>query len=344
MKGELLLIYHLSCYSHLLRSPRVCQKLMVDYGAFHVLCGLLRDESGTGELKEMALGSLLALGCNMELVCSQKRRYFHPTKFFPGRLNSSFKDLSLTEPENFPQCDSEDKEMVHCQSTYCRYMDTDHNPFDLKMVLHTPLGEIIRISAHKSILVEESDVFRVMLGGNYKESSDGEVHIHSIYPGGFLSLLHHIYGCGWLCRTLLAEVFKMSEEAPMTSTLYSDILSEVTDDLLKEIVTPLLSKEEVIQATHCLQVLVCAGRFLFPELITLCEHAAVNYMCPPNMMAMFHFSRLHQCFCLGESCIRALVSLPHSQLRTDTFREVVDSSEGEAALQIISLILTETNL
>lgn len=316
---------------------------MIDYRAFKVLCDLLNDPEAA-ELWDMALDSILTLGHNMQQVPRSKRRYsglaqgmldIHSRKF--PRLDSSFKDLSLTETgENDPREEH--------QQSYCRYLDTDHHPFDLTMMLHAPSGGLVELPVHRSTLIEESDVFRVMLSGHYKESSCGEVHIHSISPCGFLSVVHHIYGCGWQCKTVLLKIFKEKEVEREKSSIQADILSEATGILLKEITECCSDSEEALKTEHCLQVLVCAGRFLLPELVTLCEHAVVKYILPANIVPMFHFAQLHQCLCLAESCIRALVALPHSQLRTGLLRDLVSSNEGEAALQIIFLFLTAADV
>ncbi len=313
----------------------MCKKFMMDYGAFQTLCDLLKDE-GSIELQEMAMDSLLALSHNMGQISSAKKNL--PRKY--PKLSSSFNDLALTEREVFVHPDSvSEEECLSSTGGNCRYIDTDHYPFDLTMMLHTPSGQLVKFPAHKLTLIEESDVFRVMLGGNYMESSRSEVHIHSISPSGFLSMIHYIYGCGWQCKTLLGEVLKIEKESEEVPVSYSNSISEATNVFLKEIIKGCRNSDEAVGAHHCLQTLVCAGRFLFPQLITLCEHAAVKYIQPANMVAMFHFSQLHQCFCLAESCIRALVSLPHSQLRTNTFRDLITSTEGEAALQILTLFL-----
>ena len=337
------------------RSPRVCQKLMMDYGAFQVLYELLQGDS-VAESWEMALDSMLALGHNMhtQQVPWHRRRYcslppdlpLQARKFPFSRLDCSFKDLSLSEAALLPADVANDGAATTARS-YCRYMDTDFHPFDLTIILHSSLGHTVRVQAHKSTLIEESDVFRVMLAGSYKESSCGEVHLHSISPCGFLAVLHHMYGCGWPCKKVLHAVanrWGREDGSTMEEDSQQDLLSLTTDALLHEIVSACQDMEDADRTEHCLQVLACAGRFLLPDLITLCEHAAAKALEPGNVVAMFHFAQLHQCFCLAESCIRALVSIPCLQVRTDVFRELLTSAEGEAALQIILLFLTAADL
>ena len=335
---------------------------MVDYGAFQVLWELLKPtEEGDSELWEMAVDSMLALGHNMHVqqVPRHRRRYsnippeLQPRKFPFSRLDCSFKDLSLSETDLLAQCAPSTGDTTSSRQTRCRYMDADLHPFDLTIVLHPPSGPGVKVQAHKSTLMEESDVFHVMLAGSYKESSCGEVHLHSIAPCGFLSVLHHMYGCGWQCREVLNMVASSSRREATSGVSCvggeawrvesSDLLSQTTAILLQEIAATCQDREEGVRTEHCLQVLACAGRFLLPDLITLSEHAAAKSIQPGNVVAMFHFAQLHQCFCLAESCIRALVTIPHLQLRTQVFRDLVSSSEGEAALQIILLFLTATD-
>lgn len=313
-----------------------------------MLCDILKDSQH--QLHDMALDSLLTLGQNMlKRILGKKQSHAHfqscQSISFPRKfpfLDSSFQDLSLTETE---RCGALVATGQPSQtSNHCRFIDTDHYPFDLTIVIHTPAGEFLNLQVHRSTLTEESDVFRVMLGGHYKESSSKEIHIHSVSFHGFLSLIHFIYGCGWQCRSVCSQASKMVQtDVTLAECSSSDPTYEATEHLLNYIMSPCKNKKEAAEAEYCLQVLVCAGRFLLPELITLCEHAAVNYLFPANIVAMFNFSQLHQCFCLGESCIRALVVLPHSKLRTDICRELLGSPEAEAALQIILLFLTASD-
>lgn len=315
---------------------------MVTYGAFEELCYLLKDEESS--VWVLAVDSMLTLAHNMQKqrVPRHKR---HPIKLNvharKSGLDSSFNDLSLSEVQHcvFETLESDVPEA----SRYCKYMDTDHHPFDLILVLHPPSGPVLRAPVHKSTLIEHSDVFRVMLDGSYRESSGREVHIHSISPHAFISLLHHLYGCGWQCRAVHTRPIRTAgsgsigmDEAP----LHSDPLVETSGVLLRAIVSGCKDSEEGERMEYCLQVLACAGRFLLPDLMTLSEHEAARYLCAGNVVAVFNFARLHQCFCLAESCVRALVNLPHLHLRTQTFKELLTSSEGEAAIQIIHLFLT----
>ena len=320
---------------------------MVDYGAFQVLCELIKEE-GNGGLWELAVDSMLTLAHHMQKQ-RHKRRYMsvrlgiNARKFPFSRLDVSFQDLSLSEPQAFPLqvCepavgDPPTEAVPH----YCKYMDTDYHPFDLTLLLHSPSGSTLRVPVHKSTLVDHSDVFRVMLDGSYRESSSGEVHIHSISPSGFVSMLHHLYGCGWKCKAVGDQVKRTVEPCGMEVAVNSDLLSETSGALLDVIVSGCRDCEEGVRVEHCLQVLACAGRFLLPDLVTLTEHETVRYLCAGNVVAVFHFARLHQCFCLSESCVRILVNLPHLKLRTEIFKDLLASSEGEAAIQIILLFLT----
>lgn len=325
---------------------------MVDYGAFQVLCEVLKD-SAKEEVWEMGVDSMLALGHTMHLkqVPQHRRRYStlppeleaQARKFPFLRLDFCFKDLSLSDTAaNLQYCneDSSDGKLAPHPLMYCRYKDTDHRPFDLTMILHSSSGQLLNVQAHKSTLMEESDVFRVMLTGSYKESSCSEVHIYSIAPRGFLSIIHHIYGCGWQCKAILDEVCRADEQDVVTSAPHSDILSKSTDVLLEAVTTACKSREDSSRVRHCLEVLACAGRFLLPTLTTLSEHAAIKYLCPENLVPMFHFAQFHQCFCLAESCIRTMLNIPHLKLRTDIFKDLITSSEGEAVIHIILLFLT----
>lgn len=94
-------------------------------------------------------------------------------------------------------------------------------------------------------------------------------------------------------------------------------------------------------AAHCLQVLACAGRFLLPTLMAQCEHYfAASLLSPSNVVPVFHFCRLHQCCCLAESCLHCVIAMPHSELRSEVFAELLASSEGTSVLEMIEALLT----
>jgi hypothetical protein len=203
------------------------------------------------------------------------------------------------------------------------------------------------------MLVENSDVFAVMLGGQYMESSRSEVILHKLPPLAFLSVIHHTYGCGWQCGKVIERVCESEHCAHISaSDVESDDenvtqrglnLSLTSDLLISQIVAKCVGEIERRLAEHCLQVLSCAGMFLLPELVTLCEHEAVRYLVPDNISAMFRFAELHWCMCLAESCVRSLVNLPHSNQRTEILRDVLmESAQGETALDIIRVFLEQS--
>ena len=320
---------------------------MLDCGAYQVLCDMARLREH--HLHHESLDALISLGHNvLEKVARTKSSRNHANchsssshlsfqRRYPF-LDSSFRGLSLMEPDHAPQQTSDH---TFSSSKYCRFADSDHCPFDLTLVIHTPSEDRLRLQVHKSVLAEVSDVFKVMFGGHYKESSSGRVHIHSVPICGFLSMIHFLYGCDWNCRSVTNQLSKLlqGDVSSCEESLSPDVIFEATEQLSRDIKSSCNTEEDAEEAERCLQTMVCAGRFLLPDLIRLCEHAAAKYITPGNVVAMFNFSQLHQCFCLGESCVRALLTMPHSQLRTDTFGELLASPEAEAALLILRLFL-----
>ncbi len=245
------------------------------------------------------------------------------------------------ESESAPVGGGED-EKVNSSAQFCRYMDSDHHPFDLTLVIDgTPRPLLFQ--AHTSVLAEESDVFKVMLGGHYKESSSSEVHIQSVPACGFVAMIHHMYGCKWNCNHIRTKLSTLSRaRSPITTgrSSSSDVIFAATNQLLASITVNCRCEDEALECEVCLQTMVCAGRFLLPDLIATCEHTAVKYITHGNVVGMFNLSQLHQCFCLAESCIRYILLMPHSELRTFTFGDLLASPEAQEALFILRMLLS----
>lgn len=343
--------------------------MMLGYKGLQILGDLA--VKGEFEIQTKALNSLLALVKNVQKLSCKRRSSIPEEDSMPTckrpRLDCS--PSSSTEGEISPH----DMYLVEVPNkVFCCYHDSDHCPFDLTVVVsdkHTTL----QMPVHRSILSESSDVFSVMLSGHYKEALCNEVCIREVPPLAFMSLLHHIYGCGWLCPVVMEEVLKRenmnnsSDCELMTTTHISNCRS--TDDANSSIdvntqvsekpftastvhaATEVMIKEvchctrDYRTAAHCLQVLTCAGQFLLPELMALCEHHfASSLLCPSNIVPVFHFARLHQCCCLAESCLHCVVAMPHSELRREIFGELVASSEGTSVLVMIDVFLSSVLL
>ena len=314
--------------------------MMLSYGGFQELAALACSEDNV-DLQYMALESLLVLAVNSQQTTPITRRGSFtmdtPSSCKRSRaMSGGFPEVELAcALKQFTETD------VSCDRSYdqirptCRYLDTDHYPFDLTIVVHGPEGGVARVPVHKSILIESSDVFRVMLHGEYSEAASSEVLLKDLPPLAFVSLIHHLYGCGWLCVDVFNHPLLDVPHVP------TDGLSTlVTRHILKSITSHHPCVEESVRAEHCLLTLMCARRFLLQELSTLCQHAAVQFVTPSNVVDMFLFSRIHKCYCLSESCIRVVMAMNHCQLRTDVFRDLVMSCEGEAVLGMLRLFIT----
>lgn len=333
--------------------------MMLGYGGFHCLCRLSQDDTDD-DLQAMALDSLLQLAHTMIRPHSRKRSHSYsssddltdvaPPSKVPRRNFSFFHQ----EPSLLPSLPLPDIPSLNAQAmssnktTSCRYRDSDHCPFDMVITVKNDGCDSLSIQVHKSTLVNISDVFAVMLGGQYMESSCSEVVLHKIPPLAFLSVIHHTYGCGWQCPSVLVRV----REAEWLPVCKSDVecdtfsqeglnLSWTSDVFISQVADKCMGETEKKLARHCLQVLSCAGMFLLPELVMLCEHEAVAYLVPDNVSAMFQFAEFQRCLCLAESCMRSVVNLQHSQERTEILRDIIMSSLGETALNIIKVFLTD---
>ena len=367
---------------------------MLGYSGFQLLCHLARGSSGDDDyndddaaandiheggvdVQSMALDSLLQLAHNMIRPSSRKRRHSYPSTsddspLLDGLPPSKAPRLSFSHQESLPV------DLTTPQSyglslarglkgpglSKCRYADYDHCPFDMIITVENEGSSPqqppppLSIQVHRSMLIENSDVFAVMLGGQYMESSRSEVAFHKIPPLAFLSVIHHTYGCGWQCDKVIKRVCESeyfahiaasnvtaesNEDKRLSVSRHKLNLSLTSDLLISQIVDKCTGETEKRLAEHCLQVLSCAGMFLLPELVTLCEHEAVRYLVPDNISAMFRFAELHWCMCLAESCVRSLVNLPHSNQRTEILRDVItESAQGETALDIIRVFLEQS--
>lgn len=220
----------------------------------------------------------------------------------------------------------------------CRYLDIDHCPFDLTVVVHGPEGGVARVPVHKSVLIESSDVFRVMLQGSYSEAASTKVLLKDLPPSAFVSLVHYLYGCGWQCKDIVKHPLSQS-----THTFADGLATLATRGILKAITSNSpVGEEQTEELEHCLWVLVCARRFLLTELSILCQHAAVKFIAPTNVIDMFYFARIHECYCLSESCVRVVLAMHYCQLRTEVFKDLLMSCEGEAVVDMIRLFVRMT--
>ena len=341
---------------------------MLGYKGLQILSDLAVKEEL--ETQAMALNSLLALVKNVQKL-SCKRSFTVPEEDSTPMRKRVRLDCS-------PSSSTEEVVLPHYtyiaeapNKVFCRYHDSDHCPFDLTIVVssnHTT----VQVPVHRSILSESSDVFSVMLSGHYKEALCSEVYIREVPPLAFMSLLHHIYGCGWHCPVVVEEVLKsesVNNDCELVTTTHSRDCSSSDDagssnlgvntEALEEsftasavdAATEVMIKEvsrctrDHQSAAHCLQVLTCAGQFLLPQLMAQCQHHfAAFLLCPSNVVPVFHFARLHQCCCLAKSCLHCVVAMPHSELRREVFGGLIASSEGTSVLMMIEEFLTSVLL
>ena len=327
---------------------------MLSYQGLEVLTSLVMGEDG-GDLQTAATDSLLALAQNVQKAGKKRNsRQLEDT-------NRPTAELSKWWPASEERVASELQVPPITAGTkpFCRYHDSDHCPFDLMVhVSHSTTS--LHLPVHRTMLAESSEVFNVMLGGQYRESQDSEIHIQDVHPIAFTSLLHYTYGCGWLCPTVLEEVLHSSDEDGQDvrknidtesgedpalsdgdcSGTGSISISTMTDSVIEKVVYSFEFLEDRQSARHCLRVLAVSSRFLFPGLCSQCEAFASAYLTPLNVVEVFHFAELHQSRYLTQHCIHCIVGLPHSELRRKVFRDLVSSSEGVTAMNTLETMLT----
>lgn len=343
-------------FSSLSRSPSTCRRMLLMYGGLHYLISMIEgdqqslegtDMSETREgiekdkenvevkvcvdevAQSMAIAAMLSLAQNLSKNPSLKRQLstrkstaeqYHsvmPSPLPPSKRqrSESFEPTLATTETVFsflPQ--------PPLSPAYCRYMDSDHTPFDL--VIATSYEESQgSFAVHRSQLMENSQVFNVMLGGVYQEALSEQVHLKGVVPSAFESLLHHIYGCSWNC------VGRRLRNHPEKTRTYSDEVEVMFASAFPSPVSPTTSQEEGGLMLHCLEVLACANQFFVASLIAQCELRLTASISLTNLVPLFIFSQLHGSERLARSCITHLVNMPSSSHQRDLFKQLLESSD-----------------
>ena len=226
----------------------------------------------------------------------------------------------------------------------CHYIDTDHTPFDL-VVLTTYNDCKDRFPVHRSILMEASEVFRVMLGGRYQESSAEQVHLKGVVPSAFESLLHHMYGCAWDCPMLqwsrgLVPLSSGKQLELNRKQCHSEIVqamfcssSSSSSSSMHPAATNMTQEDSSM--LHCLEVLACANQFFVTSLSLECESRLTLCLSPVNLVPMFLFSQLHGSERLAHSCISYLVGMSCPLRQRELFKQLLQSPDSDKCLQRI---------
>lgn len=230
----------------------------------------------------------------------------------------------------------------------CRYRDYDHCPFDYSVKLdrhgtqtqqngmETKQCETgtqhIYFLAHRAVLAGASEVFNVMLGGGFMESCGSEVHLKDVHPWAFLSLLHHVYGCGWDCQ-------EASEAWDQEDHSHND-LSDISSSLIAAVIskdTCVFSHPYILRTLRCLET---ASRFLLDSMRQRCERRAATLITMPTLVPLFLFSQLHGSVVLAEKCLqRLLFSRPSSESRT-VLLQLASCPEATAALALAQKLIS----
>ncbi len=343
----------------LFRSTRICHKLMSSYKGLELLTALATNSSGEtdSELQMLAIDSFLRLASNLERTgLKRKRSISEDLAGFLPPVKSSRVDSRESTTTNVPST-STGAPLLSCEVptprtlgkfSTCRYHDSDHYPFDLILRVSDgrALTNPLQLPVHREILRESSDVFSVMLGEQYRESAETEVDIRDVPPTAMRSIVHHLYGCGWLCPSVLEEVTKAvredggCEEEEDDKATEDSLASAMTEAIIEEAISIFDFHEDRQLARHSLEVLATAGRFLLCDLCAHCELFAASYISPKNVVPAFHFAQLHQSSYLAQRCIRQMVGMPHSQLQREVFRDLISSAEGTEALGLFEAFIT----
>ena len=336
------------------RSYAVCHKMLVSYGGLQNLLLLVQDKPVTtpcactkpkGESSKDTTAVLPDNGnlysvCNSELLHSLSigtllfLAYYYfkvPVRKRRTSCNDSIKILS-----KLYKCEANDDTVVMTTNTestseYCLYKDFDHYPFDTLVAL----DDQGVFPVHRSLLMESSEVFAVMLSGRYQESASNQIYLHQISSLAFEVLVHHMYGCEF-----------NSSECKFNSSP-TDVNTVIDDDLVNNIIYSIDEREDpparkLIKRT--LLALVCADQFFLSSLKQKCEELLQRFINCSNVVLMFTFSQYHQCIQLSKKCVEFLISLDQGELQKRLFVQLLESHDSQTFLQIVeSLFYVDEN-
>ena len=333
----------LSVLIPLYRVPRVCQRLMLDYQGQAVLVQLMASSA----LRDLAADSLLALASTAGQLTHRKGRgltlnsagYAPDTSAAAGETGTR-RDPS--PPRRLPAALTG----VEPGQTVCRYHDSDHCPFDFVVVLSQPgagagqtSGSVVRLPVHRNVVMEASEVFRVMLGGHYLESGSSEVFLKDVHPQAFRSIVHHMYGCGWLCGKATSDLVTPSAESHDQSGDQQDCC-DVTDSTIAAVSLNFDLPSEQAAVSHTLRCLATASRFLLSSLCGESERQAAGLLSRATAVPLFLFSQLHQSCWLAEQSVRCVVGLPPSLPRRACLLQLAASAEGDTAMDMLQRLVS----
>lgn len=326
------------CYYHMvvhrghpflspLRMARVCQKLMLDYSGQAVLVQLLGSSSSA--LRESAADSLLVLAATADHL--SHRKLLGPTANASGSSTPSYTPKSRPVPHD------------GMELMPCRYHDSDHCPFDFEILLHqngtetaqhrSGTQQTVCLPVHRAVLMEASEVFAVMLGGQYLESGLKEVLLKNVHPQAFRSIVHHMYGCGWLCTEATADLQASSHDLSCDR-------SDISDSTMAAVTSNFELQNEHVYVLHTLRCLAAASQFLLSSLCGECERQAAAYFSTASVVPLFMFAQLHQSCWLAEDCVKYIVGLPPSLQRRLCLLELASCGEGDTALDMVQRLIT----
>lgn len=300
---------------------------MLDYSGQAILVQLLGSSSSP--LRDSAADSLLVLAATADHLFH--RKLLGPTANTSGASTPSHTPKSHPVPR------------VGMEPTTCRYHDSDHCPFDFEVLLHQNGTETARhgsgtqqtvcLPVHRAVLMETSEVFAVMLGGHYLESGLKEVLLKNVHPQAFRSIVHHMYGCGWLCTKATADLQASSHDLSCDH-------SNISDSTMAAVISNFELHNERVYVLHTLRCLAAASQFLLSSLCGECERQAATYLSTASVVPLFMFAQLHQSCWLAEECVKYVVGLQPSLQRRLCLLELASCGEGDNALDMLQRLVT----
>ena len=348
-----MIVIIINCLCIFYRSRVVCHKMLINYNGLHNLFHLVQGQSLSSEHSpafDAVISESVSNDATMTLLLLANTYYAHPinkrrrSSAFPSEYSDNLfpalptKKARLETPadsnpitdmlSSFPLSNS----FTNKGDYMCRYMDTDHCPFDLLLVVGDE-ERSCRFPVHRHRFVEACEVFAVMLEGLYQESQLGRICIREVNPSVFRSYVHHVYGCRWPCEV---EREEWRKECSKSDEMEIDSGNALNYDLLKELIESVtLPCNRIQEFVHYLLLLECANRYYLPSLISRCEDVLASYVIAKNLVPMFMYASIHQGHRLCRECVIVLVSLGDVEKQCVVMRDLLSSSDALNCLDII---------
>ena len=305
------------------RDQKVLHKLLVAYGGFTTLSGLILQQQDAAACEEHPLfgTALEALSALWGQACQMQ----HPGPAAPfapaAAASSSGQEEAPSTSSDTPPCKKariaphESDDHSCCYSEACQLSPPDVTfavtgqsvPSDEDhAVQEEDVTALALFPAHRKVMGGASDVFATLLCGSFREASEDVVQLLEVEPSSFEILLHHTYGCRDNCKHMSAY----AGEAAMGD--YGRFI---------------LSR-----------VLAMADRYILHELLSDTEKSLIGYVTPAFVLELFALATLHRAQELQRSCLKCIFDAS-ADFSIEMGRKLIAQGLMPAALEVFQQLL-----